>query len=334
MLGIALVAATIGVQLVDGSLQLEAGLTVLLLAPELYLPLRQVGAQFHASADGLAAAERIFDVLDAPAAVRGAGASRSPRPTRATAAIRLEDVALRHPGRDEPGARRRRRSRSARRDGRARRPSGAGKTHARRAAAAARRPRRGDASPAAGSTCATSTRAAWRRRVAWVPQRPTLFAGTVADNIRLADPGASDAAGARGRRGRRGARASWPTCPTGSTRGSATAAGSCRPARRSGSRSRARSCATRRCSCSTSRPRTSTEHGGAAVGAAIERLVGGAHGAARRPPPGAGRGRRTGSSPWTAGAWPPRRRRRGRRDERAAATLRAARAGRCAAPSG
>ena len=46
-LGIALVAVTVGVRLVDGGLGLEAGLTVLVLAPELYLPLRRLGAEFH-----------------------------------------------------------------------------------------------------------------------------------------------------------------------------------------------------------------------------------------------------------------------------------------------
>ena len=51
MIGTALVAATIGIQLVEGSLSLQAGLTVLMLAPELYGPLREVGQQFHASTD-------------------------------------------------------------------------------------------------------------------------------------------------------------------------------------------------------------------------------------------------------------------------------------------
>jgi ABC-type transport system involved in cytochrome bd biosynthesis fused ATPase/permease subunit len=64
MMGTGLVAATIGVQLTAGDLSLQAGLTVLLLAPELYAPLRAVGQQFHASADGLAAAEQLFAVLD------------------------------------------------------------------------------------------------------------------------------------------------------------------------------------------------------------------------------------------------------------------------------
>ncbi len=69
MIGVALVAATVGIQLAEGELGLIAGLTVLILAPELYMPLRRLGAQFHASADGMAAAERIFEVLDEPAAI-------------------------------------------------------------------------------------------------------------------------------------------------------------------------------------------------------------------------------------------------------------------------
>mgnify|MGYP001189161939 CR=1 FL=1 len=59
-LGVALVAVTAGVRLVDGRLALQAGLTVLVLAPELYLPFRRLGAEFHASADGLAVAARAF----------------------------------------------------------------------------------------------------------------------------------------------------------------------------------------------------------------------------------------------------------------------------------
>ncbi|GAA4264983.1 thiol reductant ABC exporter subunit CydD [Frondihabitans peucedani] len=70
-LSVALVAVAIGVRLVDGSLGLPVGLFLLLLTPEAYLPLRQVGANFHAAADGVAAAEEVFDVLDAGDAVAG-----------------------------------------------------------------------------------------------------------------------------------------------------------------------------------------------------------------------------------------------------------------------
>ncbi len=67
-LSVALIAVSIGLRLVDGSLLLGVGLFVLLLAPEAFLPVRQVGAQFHAAADGLAAAEELFAILHDDAA--------------------------------------------------------------------------------------------------------------------------------------------------------------------------------------------------------------------------------------------------------------------------
>ena len=72
-IGTALVAVTLGVRVIDGDLGLQAALTVLLLTPELYAPIRSLGAQYHASVDGLAAAERILDLL---------GAGRRRRPSR------------------------------------------------------------------------------------------------------------------------------------------------------------------------------------------------------------------------------------------------------------
>jgi len=62
-IGTALVAVTLGVRVIDGDLGLQAALTVLLLTPELYAPIRSLGAQYHASVEGLAAAERILDLL-------------------------------------------------------------------------------------------------------------------------------------------------------------------------------------------------------------------------------------------------------------------------------
>ncbi|WP_066042872.1 thiol reductant ABC exporter subunit CydD [Herbiconiux solani] len=73
-LSVALVAVSIGVRLIDGSLGLGVGLFVLLLAPEAFLPIRNVGAQFHAAADGIAAAEEVFAIIGAGAGA-GAGAS-------------------------------------------------------------------------------------------------------------------------------------------------------------------------------------------------------------------------------------------------------------------
>ena len=79
-IAVAIVAVSIGFRLIDGSLALMVGLFVLLLAPEAYLPLRQVGVQFHAAAEGVAATEDIFAVLDAPGADELRAASAEPLP--------------------------------------------------------------------------------------------------------------------------------------------------------------------------------------------------------------------------------------------------------------
>lgn len=96
-LSVALIAVSIGIRLVDGSLLLGVGLFVLLLAPEAFLPLRQVGVQFHAAADGLAAAEEVFAILEddsaAPAVPSAAvgNAAAGARP----AVLRFDDVTVR-----------------------------------------------------------------------------------------------------------------------------------------------------------------------------------------------------------------------------------------------
>jgi ATP-binding cassette subfamily C protein CydD len=84
-LSVALVAVSIGVRLVDGQLPLAVGLFALLLTPEAYLPLRQVGAQFHAAADGVAAADSVFEILDEAAE------------TPALAETGVRDVVVAHP---------------------------------------------------------------------------------------------------------------------------------------------------------------------------------------------------------------------------------------------
>src|SRR5205823_4477380 len=99
-LGVALVAVTAGVRLVDGRLALQAGLTVLMLAPELYLPFRRLGAEFHASADGLAVAERMFALHDSPAATPHGGPRHAPTPARFPVA--LEHVSFSYPARACP----------------------------------------------------------------------------------------------------------------------------------------------------------------------------------------------------------------------------------------
>ena len=93
-LSVAIVAVGIGLRLVDGRMDLVTGLTVLVLAPEVYLPLRQVGAQFHASTDGIAAAGAAFEVLEEPLPARGAATV-----DLAGARLVLDDVGVVAPGR-------------------------------------------------------------------------------------------------------------------------------------------------------------------------------------------------------------------------------------------
>jgi ATP-binding cassette, subfamily C, bacterial CydD len=188
-LGVALVAVVVGVRLVDGGIGLEAGMTVLVLAPELYLPLRRLGAEYHASADGVAVADRIFGLLDAPPAVGSGGGRAAPSP--AVASVRLERVSFSYPARAglvldevdlelEPGT-------TTALVG----ASGSGKSTL--AALLLRFVEPTDGRITVGDVdLASCDGDAWRRLVAWVPQRPTLFRATVADNIRLGDATASD----------------------------------------------------------------------------------------------------------------------------------------------
>ena len=189
-LGVALVAVTVGVRLDDGRLGLQAGLTVLLLAPELYLPLRQLGAQFHASADGLAVADRILALLDGETADERVRVLAPPSPS--TAAVEFRAVSFAYPARagvvlDEleltlrPGE-------TLALVG----ESGAGKSTIASLLLGFAEPD-GGSIEVGGVDLVRCELNAWRDWLAWVPQRPTLFRGSIADNIRLGDPSASDA---------------------------------------------------------------------------------------------------------------------------------------------
>ena len=94
-LSVALIAVSIGVRLVEGNMTLMAGLTVLILAPEVYLPLRMVGQHFHAAAEGAEAADRVFAVMEQEPPTTG-----SADLVAAEADIRLEGVALGYDGQD------------------------------------------------------------------------------------------------------------------------------------------------------------------------------------------------------------------------------------------
>jgi ATP-binding cassette, subfamily C, bacterial CydD len=95
-LSVAVVAVGVGLRLVHGGMDLEPALAVLVLAPEVYLPLRQVGTHFHASTDGIAAARQAFAVLDEPAPEPG----RRPAPRLAGSTLTLTGVGVRAGDRD------------------------------------------------------------------------------------------------------------------------------------------------------------------------------------------------------------------------------------------
>ncbi|CPR07894.1 cysteine ABC transporter ATP-binding protein/permease [Mycobacterium bohemicum DSM 44277] len=177
-LGVALIAVSIGLRLVFGEMTLATGLTVLLLAPDVYWPLRRIGVEFHAAQDGRTAADSAF------ALIGPAPAAEPPRRTVAArgAQIRLERLSV--SGRDghaprhlsaviEPGS-------VTVLTG----PNGAGKSTTLQVIAGVTTPSSGRVS-VAGVDVTELDPNAWWSQLAWLPQRPALVAGTVGDNLRL-----------------------------------------------------------------------------------------------------------------------------------------------------
>ena len=187
-LSVALVAVQIGLRLVSGGLGLEPALLVLLLAPEAYLPLRQVGANHHAAAEGIAAAERVLAVLDESAPPAG----RDPVPPVWAVGLVVTELTVRDDERGPPLLPATSLELSPGEVVALVGPSGAGKSTLLAVLLGFRRPS-GGAVRVGGVDLADADLARWRAQVAWAPQRPALLAGTVADNVRLGGPDATDA---------------------------------------------------------------------------------------------------------------------------------------------
>ncbi|SJM63158.1 Transport ATP-binding protein CydD [Actinomycetales bacterium JB111] len=187
---VALVAVGVGFRLVYGQVGLEAALICIMLAPEVFKPLREVGSQFHASADGLAAAHSAFEVLETPAPAAGT----IPAPDLATATIELRDASVRTDSGEmlAPGAL----TASVPPESTTALvgPSGSGKTTAALLALGILRPDSGRVvlTWEGGETdLADVDLENYWAQIAYVPQRPTLLPGTIADNV---SPGADPAA--------------------------------------------------------------------------------------------------------------------------------------------
>ena len=186
-MSVAVVATEIGLRLAYGHLDLRTGLLVLICAPEAYLPLRALGTQFHATADGLAAADEVFTILETvspavatPAAPTSAATTR-PRPPAHVPAIHLDAVSVCHEGRADPAPDHATFTIEPGRLTVLTGPSGCGKTTLLNCLIGFAEPTSGSITPRPG-----------RQLLSWLPQDPTLFAGTVAANIRLGWPGAPD----------------------------------------------------------------------------------------------------------------------------------------------
>jgi ATP-binding cassette subfamily C protein CydD len=185
---IAMVAVYIGFRLYYRELHFLPGFAVLLLAPEFYRPLRAMGTQYHARMEAIGAADAIVALLDT--AVQPASERRGILPVTPIRQIRFEQVGFSYDttpaldGIDFTLSRGRRVALVG--------PSGAGKTTVSQLLLGFLTPTRGRIT-VDGTDLATLPPEAWRARIAWLPQRPTLFHGTVLDNIRLGRPDADPA---------------------------------------------------------------------------------------------------------------------------------------------
>ncbi len=247
-ISVALVAVAIGLRLMSGQLDLRTALFVLVLAPEAYLPLRALGASYHASAEGMAAAEQVFAVLEKPPTEHG---GHSLPANHSAVGLTLEGVCFSYPGRPNPALENVSLSIAPGETLAIAGPSGCGKSTLLSVLLGFLPPERGSvrvdgvepaeperrsvgvdgvelAEPERGSVGVDGVELAeperrsvgvdgvelaeperrsvgvdgvelaeldpdaWRAQLAWVPQRPHLFAASIAENVRLGSRDASN----------------------------------------------------------------------------------------------------------------------------------------------
>ncbi len=186
-ISVALVAVTVGLKLLYGGVGFGEAFFILLLAPEFYLPFRLLGSHFHAGATAIAAAKSIFGLLARPLPATAFG--QAPLTDGGGITVELSGIAFSYPGREQPALRNVSFAIPAGKRVALVGPSGAGKTTIVNLLL-------GFAAPAQGTIRVNGQdlgclrREEWLRRVAYIPQFPHIFAGTVADNIRQGDEGA------------------------------------------------------------------------------------------------------------------------------------------------
>jgi ATP-binding cassette, subfamily C, bacterial CydD len=192
-IGTAIIAVQIGLRLLYGMLGFEEAFFILLLAPEFYLPLRSLGLRFHASMSGVSAARRIYEILEQPLPPEPARAATMPFVSlREPFSIRMEHVVYTYPGRSQPALEDVSFSIASGERIALIGASGAGKTTIAQLLLRFIHPQQGNVQ-VNGSSLFDLSAEDWRAQLAWVPQQPYLFYGSIGDNMRIANPEASPA---------------------------------------------------------------------------------------------------------------------------------------------
>lgn len=185
-LSVAIIAVEIGLRLLYHKITFEQAFFVLILAPEFYQPLRNFGASFHASASGLSAAQRIFEILDSAPEV---AVSQEGTPEKVEW-IRFENVSYTYPQQTQPALRNLTFEIPAGQRVAIVGESGAGKSTLAGLLLRFMEPTAGQII-VNGVSLAHMNPAGWRQKIAWVSQRPYLFNASLLENLRLAKPDAS-----------------------------------------------------------------------------------------------------------------------------------------------
>jgi ATP-binding cassette subfamily C protein CydD len=187
---IGVIATTLGVRLLNHSISFDKAFLILLLTPEFYRPLQELGVQRHAAMEGQASAKRLFEILETPLSTRAKLATEEPMPA-GPITIEITDLSYTYPKKETPAldciSLRLSANTCTALVGR----SGAGKSTLVNLLMRFMDATGGTIS-ANGVPIAALSPEWWREYVALVPQRPYLFYGTVRENIRLARPQASD----------------------------------------------------------------------------------------------------------------------------------------------
>lgn len=184
-LSTAVVAVQIGLRLLYGHISFDQAFFVLLLAPEFYLPLRMLGTRFHAGMQGVAAAHRIFEVLSVEASPEVGIRAEIPTHLR----LCFDDIHYAYDAGQRPALNGLSLEILPGHQAALVGPSGAGKSTVADLLLRFIEPDQGVIT-VDGVPLEHLPQRAWRERIAWVPQKPYLFHGTVAENVRLARPSA------------------------------------------------------------------------------------------------------------------------------------------------